>query len=146
MTKGYLQTVEQLRDSLLASEWEIGLRPLALQMGVSKFEAHCVSTKADISFETLSQLYENPTDLEVITDEALRMQARSCIAMTEAEQRMACFHGCTGEAQKLAVQFSEGEMISKLVPDSIENTVVDGFKKVVKSISQVTKMVSGGKL
>jgi hypothetical protein len=146
MTRGYLQTVDQLRDSLLSTEWEIGLRPLALQMGVCKFEAHCAATKADISFETLSQLYENPTDLEVITDETLRMQARSFISIMEAEQRMICFHGCTGEAQKLAVQFSEGEMISKLVPDSIENTVVDGFKKVVKSISQITKMVSGGKL
>jgi hypothetical protein len=145
MSKGYLQTVEQLRDALLSTEWEIGLRPIALQMGVSKFEAQCASKGADISFETLSQLYENPTDLEIIPDQALKMQARSFITMTEAEQRVACFHLCTGEAQKLAVQFSEGEFISKLVPDSIENTIVDGFKKIVKSASQMTKMISGGK-
>ncbi|KAG7672251.1 hypothetical protein Ndes2526B_g06762 [Nannochloris sp. 'desiccata'] len=145
MSKGYLQTVEQLRDALLSTEWEIGLRPIALQMGVSKFEAHCAASGADISFETLSQLYENPTNLEIIQDQGLRMQARSCIAMTEAEQRMVCFHGCTGEAQKLAVTFSEGELISKLVPDSIERTIVDGFKKVVRSVNQMAKMISGGK-
>ena len=32
MSKGYLQTVEQLRDTLMASEWELGLRPMAMQM------------------------------------------------------------------------------------------------------------------
>ena len=32
MSKGYVQTVEQLRDKLLATEWEIGLRPIAMQM------------------------------------------------------------------------------------------------------------------
>lgn len=32
MSKGYLQTMEQLRDKLLATEWEIGVRPMALQM------------------------------------------------------------------------------------------------------------------
>ena len=145
MSKGYLQTVEQLRDALLSTEWELGLRPIALQMGVSKFEAHCAANGADISFETLSQLYENPTNLEIITDQALRMQARSCIAMTEAEQRVACFALCTGEAQKLAVTFSEGEFISKLVPDSIEKTVVDGIKKIGRSASQMAKIFSGGK-
>lgn len=147
MSKGYLQTVEQLRDKLLSTEWEIGLRPIALQMGVCKFESYCAQ-KPDvaISFDTLSQLYDNPTDLSIIEDKGLRMQARSCIAMTEAEQRMACFHSCTGEAQKLAQQFSEGEFISKLIPDPIESTVVDGFKKVVKSASQISKMITGGKV
>ena len=147
MSKGYLQTVEQLRDKLLSTEWEIGLRPIALQMGVCKFEAYCAQ-KPDvaISFDTLSQLYDNPTDLSIIEDKGLRMQARSCIAMTEAEQRMACFHSCTGEAQKLAQQFSEGEFISKLIPDPIESTVVDGFKKIVKSASQISKMITGGKV
>lgn len=32
MSKGYLQTVDQLRDKLMATEWDIGLRPLAMQM------------------------------------------------------------------------------------------------------------------
>jgi hypothetical protein len=32
MSKGYLQTVEQLRDALMATEWELGLRPVARRM------------------------------------------------------------------------------------------------------------------
>lgn len=34
MSRGYLQTVDQLRDSLMASEWELGARPMALTMYV----------------------------------------------------------------------------------------------------------------
>ena len=32
MSKGYLQAVETLRNRLMASEWELGLRPIALQV------------------------------------------------------------------------------------------------------------------
>lgn len=32
MSKGYLQTVDQLRDKLLATEWEFGVRPISLQL------------------------------------------------------------------------------------------------------------------
>ena len=31
MSKGYIRTVESLRNRLMASEWELGLRPIALQ-------------------------------------------------------------------------------------------------------------------
>lgn len=107
MSKGYLQTVDQLRDKLLTTEWEIGLRPIALQLGVSKFETQCAALGTEIPFDVITKLYEDPTDLSVIADEKLRMAARACIHAVEMEQRMACFHDCTEEAQKLAVQFSE---------------------------------------
>lgn len=32
MSKGYLRTVEAMRNRLMASEWELGLRPIALQL------------------------------------------------------------------------------------------------------------------
>ena len=32
MSKGYLQTVDQLRDKLLATEWELGVRPISMQL------------------------------------------------------------------------------------------------------------------
>ena len=32
MSKGYLQTVDQLRDKLMATEWELGLKPIAMQL------------------------------------------------------------------------------------------------------------------
>ena len=32
ISKGYLRTVEALRNRLMASEWELGQRPIALQL------------------------------------------------------------------------------------------------------------------
>jgi len=32
LSKGYLRTVESLRCRLMASEWELGQRPIALQL------------------------------------------------------------------------------------------------------------------
>lgn len=32
VSQGYLRAVEALRDRLMASEWELGLRPIALQL------------------------------------------------------------------------------------------------------------------
>ena len=148
MSRGYLQTVDQLRDCLLTTEWEIHLRPLALQMGVSKFESQCAAIAApgSIDYDVISALYEDPTNLEVIKDEGLRMQARACIATVEAEHRLACYQNCTAEAQKLAQQFSEGEFISKLLPDPIEHGVVDSMRKIISSASSVSKLMSGGKV
>lgn len=107
MSKGYVQTVDQLRDALLTTEWEIGLRPIALQLGVSRFEAQCAAAGTEIPYDVISALYEDPTDLSGIADDRVRMAARACIHAVEMEQRMVCFHDCTDEAQKLAVQFSE---------------------------------------
>ena len=115
-----------------------------MQLGVSRFEAHCASTAAaGVSFDTISKLYEDPTDLAVIEDVHLRMQARACIQAAEADARLACFHACTAEAQKLAQQFSEGEFISKLVPDSLEKGVIDSIRKIFLPISEI---LSGAKM
>ena len=32
LSKGYLRTVDSVRDKLMVSEYELGLRPIALQM------------------------------------------------------------------------------------------------------------------
>lgn len=32
LSKGYLRTVETVRNRLMVSEWELGLRPIALQL------------------------------------------------------------------------------------------------------------------
>ncbi|PRW58310.1 hypothetical protein C2E21_3288 [Chlorella sorokiniana] len=140
MSKGYLRAVEALRNRLMASEWELGLRPIALQMGVSQFEEYCAENRIDISFETLSELYDDPTDLRPVVDPHLRMKARAIITQVEAQRRGEAWVACTQEAQRLAAQFSEAEFISKIIPDPIEHGVVDALRKVV---APVTKALGG---
>lgn len=141
MSKGYLATTDQLRDKLMAFQWELGLRAMALQIGVARFESYCAQNKSNITYETLTALHDDPTYLDVIQDPHLRMQARAIISQVEAEQRIACYQACTVEAQKLAQQFSEGEFISKMLPDPIEHGVVDSLRKVIIPMS---KLMGGG--
>ena len=112
--RSYLKTVDTLRGRLLVHEWELGLRPIALQRGVSLYEAWVADNNADVSYGTLSQLYEDPTDLTVIGDEQLRKRARSMLKAAEIEAKQAVWTIVTAEAQRLSVQFSEGEFISKV--------------------------------
>lgn len=109
---------------------------------MSRFETHCAETKADISFDTVTALYEDPTSLEVVQDPYLRMQARAYIAAAEAEKQAACFQACTAEAQKLSSQFADGEFISKLIPDPIEQGVQQAIQKIVMPL---TRLLGGGK-
>lgn len=146
MSKGYLQAVDQMRNRLLASEWELGQRPVALFQGVATFEQWCVANDmipTKISFDIIGLLYENPEDLSIITDEKLRSQARSIIALTEVEGRTKVYANCTVDAQKLASQFSEGEFISKIIPDPIEQGVADSLRKLVIPMS---RLMSGGRM
>ena len=48
--------------------------------GVSAFEEYITDNEIkEVSYEELSALYEDPTNLEVIKDPLLRMRARACI-------------------------------------------------------------------
>jgi hypothetical protein len=59
---------------------------------------------------------------------------------SEQEERARCFQNCTMEAQHLAELFKSGELISAMLPDSIEQGVVDSFKKLL-----AVKLPTGGK-
>ena len=126
----------------MSTEWELGKLPIALELGVSKFESYCAQNNVDISYETISALYDDPMNLAVIEDPHVRMQARSCISSTKATERLKVFDASTAEAQKLSQQFSEGEFISKLLPDPIEQGVTDAFRKIVMPVSRILR---GGK-
>lgn len=136
ISKGYLRTVEAMRSRLMASEWELGQRPIALQTGVARFEQYCADNKVPISFELITELYEDPTDLRGIQDPLLRMQARSTIMQAEAEERVKAWAACTAEAQRLAERFSEAEFISKIIPDPIETGVVDALRRLVTPLAR----------
>lgn len=110
--------------------------------GVSRFEAFCAAAGASIDYATLSALYEDPSALHLVENDHLRMQARALIRQAEAEGRAAAFGTCTAEAQRLASQFSEGEFISKLIPDPLEHGVVDALRKV---LIPAQRMMGGGR-
>ncbi|KAL4443924.1 hypothetical protein ABPG75_011661 [Micractinium tetrahymenae] len=124
ISKGYLRTVEAMRSRLMASD------------GVARFEQYCADNKVPLSFEVISELYEDPTDLRGIEEPFLRMRARSTIIQAEAEERAKAWAACTSEAQRLAERFSEAEFISKVIPDPIETGVVDALRRLVTPLAR----------
>lgn len=128
LSKGYLRTTDTLRNKLMVSEWELGRRPIALQIGVSRFEAFCAANRVELDFDAISEIYSDPSDLRPITDPYLRMQARAIITQADAEERVKAFDACTTEARRLASQFSEAEFLSKIIPD---NGIIDALARFV---------------
>ncbi|PRW58392.1 methyltransferase type 11 [Chlorella sorokiniana] len=128
MSKGYIQSAEKIRDRLLVTEWELSHKAVAMRRGVSQFELHCAQNQVDLPFETLTQLYEEPDNLDVIENCHLRMQCRASIRAAMDDEYFKVYAKCTEEAQKLAQQFSNTEFISKLLPES---GVLEALKKVV---------------
>lgn len=62
------------------------LAPPCSRSGVAAFEMRCAEQRFPLSFEVLSQLYEEPDSLEVIEDPHLRMQARASIRAAVDEE------------------------------------------------------------
>lgn len=93
-----------------------------------RFENLVIESKYDISYSTLSQLYEDPENLEIIEDEAMRMKARACIHQAVHSEYIAVYTACTEHAQTLASRFSQTEFIQQLVPES---GILDALKKYV---------------
>ncbi|KAL4853631.1 Phospholipase A I [Chlorella vulgaris] len=102
LSKGYLRTTDTLRNKLMVSEWELGRRPIALQIGVSRFEAFCAANRVELDFDAISEIYSDPSDLRPITDPYLRMQARAII--------------------------TQAEFLSKIIPD---NGIIDALARFV---------------
>ncbi|KAI3433287.1 hypothetical protein D9Q98_003106 [Chlorella vulgaris] len=132
MSKGYIQSAEKIRDRLLISEWELSRKLVAKRRGVGQFEKYCAEEKvSELSFEMLTQLYQDPDRLtELIKDEHLRMHARACInAAVDADYQEA-WNTCTEESRKLAQQYSQSEVISKVAGS---DSVLGSIKKLAKT-------------
>jgi len=107
MSKGYLRAVHELRERMLSVEWKENQRPVALQMGIAKFEEYCYQSQVQVSNNVLKQLYEEPENFHLIEDASLRMRLRSIVKQTEANYYLSCYKDCTDDARRLAQQFSE---------------------------------------
>jgi hypothetical protein len=133
LTKGYLQTVEQLRERIMVQEWDQNLANVARMNGVARFEAFCAISKSPhIEYSEIARLYEtHGRDLDVIRDPHLRMRARSLIKQEEFKMKTQCYERVTEESRRLAKQFSEAEFLHKVLPDPIEHGLVSSVETLM---------------
>lgn len=60
---------------------------LCCSRGVAKFEHYCATHGVEgISFDVLSQLYEDPNNLDALSNDKLKLLARSMIQETMDER------------------------------------------------------------
>lgn len=129
MSKGYLSSVEKLRERLMTVEWQLNRKQLAMKAGVARFENLVFENEWDIPYETLTKLYEDPDKVdEIVLDEKLRKKARSTIQQSLHSEYISVYNQCTSEAQQLARRFSQTEFMQQLVPES---GIIDALKKIV---------------
>lgn len=133
LTKGYLQTVEQLRERIMVQEWDQNLASIARMNGVARFEEFCAKSKPpEIDYSEIERLYEtHGRDLDVIRDPYLRMRARSLIKQEECKMKTQCYEKVTEESRRLAKQFSEAEFLHKVLPDPIEHGLVSSVETLM---------------
>lgn len=78
--------------------------------GVADFEAYCADHKPEgITFEVLSALYEDPTDLEPISDTHMRLMARSLINKVTWGGMHCLLRGCRRQGGRGTGKVGPGE-------------------------------------
>lgn len=94
-----------------------------------RFEHWCFESNASVSYDTLTQLYDDPERLDdILSDEHLRKKARSCIQQALHHEYVSVYTSCTIQAQQLASRFSSSDFVNKLLPES---SVLEAFKKII---------------
>lgn len=132
LTKGYLQAVDNLRQRMMVQEYEKNLLHIARRYAIARFVHFCATTKEpSIDFATTEALFENPSDLDVIRDEHLRMRCQSLIRTEEMKMKEKCFVSCTEESRRLAGVFSKTDFLAKVLPDPIEHGLVSSVETLM---------------
>eukprot|EP00879_Flechtneria_rotunda_P007810 GHRR01008185.1.p1 GENE.GHRR01008185.1~~GHRR01008185.1.p1 ORF type:complete len:164 (+),score=21.48 GHRR01008185.1:817-1308(+) len=70
--------------------------------GVAKFEQFCAEHDIDVPFESISQLYEDPSNLAALPDNKTKLLARSIIQQSVDERYCSIYFECTTTAKELA--------------------------------------------
>ncbi|GIL88629.1 hypothetical protein Vretifemale_16554 [Volvox reticuliferus] len=103
VNSGYLESVKGLRETLLVQEWGLQAKNWARRRGVSAFEQWCAEhAAAEVSYETISALYNDPDALHVLPTPRLRMMARGMIEHHTLQAYEEVFLRCTTTAEGLA--------------------------------------------
>ncbi|GBG00632.1 myosin [Raphidocelis subcapitata] len=102
LNSGHLEAIKTLRETLMAHEWELHGKRLAMHRGVANFEHYCALQKLEIDYSVVSELYRDPTNLAVIPDARLRCMARSMIEQAVDDRYLSLYAECTSAARDLA--------------------------------------------
>ncbi|GIL60847.1 hypothetical protein Vafri_15366 [Volvox africanus] len=103
VNSGYLESVKGLRETLLVQEWGLQAKNWAQRRGVSAFEQWCAEhAAAEVSYETISALYNDPDALHLLPTPRLRMMARAMIEHHTLQAYEEVFIRCTTTAEGLA--------------------------------------------
>ncbi|GLI66620.1 hypothetical protein VaNZ11_010545 [Volvox africanus] len=103
VNSGYLESVKGLRETLLVQEWGLQAKTWAQRRGVSAFEQWCAEhAAAEVSYETISALYNDPDALHLLPTPRLRMMARAMIEHHTLQVYEEVFLRCTTTAEGLA--------------------------------------------
>ncbi|GLC75276.1 hypothetical protein PLESTF_001616500 [Pleodorina starrii] len=103
VNSGYLESVKGLRETLLVQEWGLQTKSWAQRRGVSAFEKWCAEhAVADVSYDTISVLYDDPDALHVLPTPRLRMMARAMIEQHTLQAYDEVFQRCTATAESMA--------------------------------------------
>ncbi|KAI8462592.1 MAG: hypothetical protein J3K34DRAFT_527632 [Monoraphidium minutum] len=130
LNSGHLEAIKTLRESLMAHEWELHGKRLALHRGVANFEHYCALQDLPITYEAVSRLYQDPTDLSCIEHRRLKIMARSMIEQTLDERYLEVYKQTTAAARELASM----NMTSKLPIPVPGAGAVSGVAGVVRSL------------
>ncbi|KAF5838115.1 hypothetical protein DUNSADRAFT_3365 [Dunaliella salina] len=105
---GYIESVKQLRETLLIQEWDMSNRHLAKKRAISMFERHLVEFnlyEEAGGFEVIGALYEDPDAyVELLVSERLRGLARSMMEECMSERRMQVYQSCNATAKDIAMR------------------------------------------
>ncbi|GBF92198.1 hypothetical protein Rsub_05280 [Raphidocelis subcapitata] len=96
LSSGYLESQRELRERLMALEWDGAARAYARAKGVAEFERAAEERGLGVPFEA------DPDDLSALPDEHHRALARATIAAVEADRRMEVYKACSETAKTLA--------------------------------------------
>ncbi|KXZ41353.1 hypothetical protein GPECTOR_526g516 [Gonium pectorale] len=100
---GYLESVKGLRETLMVQEWGLQSKNWARKRGVSAFEQWAAEhSDAEVTFDAVTKLYDDPDDLSVLPTPRLRMMARGMIEQATLQAYDETFKRCTITAEALA--------------------------------------------
>jgi len=115
---GYIESVKQLRETLLIQEWDMSNRHLAKKRAISMFERYLVEFnlyEEAGGFEVIGALYEDPDAyVELLVSERLRGLARSMMEECMSERRMQVYQSCNATAKDIAMRELNGSGLTSI--------------------------------
>ncbi|WIA31271.1 hypothetical protein OEZ86_001266 [Tetradesmus obliquus] len=114
INSGYMESQRQLRDRLLASEWDATVAPWAAAKGLADFEKFVVEKgrEADVhvSWEVMQQLYADPTNLSALEgNERARLLAQAFITQAQEAARWEVYKQVSETSKQLANVIESGQ-------------------------------------